>query len=485
MFKQKNNSTEKRFLTNLFSFIKENTNEDDRFVLAISGGSDSMVLLDVFQNLKKTHPLKFCVANLDHRIRNESIEEQQWLKKYCEENRIPFYAESIDIKAKKCILGAKTSLEQLARDERYKLLNKVKKTYNAKWIVMAHHQDDLLETFFLRLIRGTGLNGINTMNRIEGDILRPFLSYSKEDISAYIKEKGLFFFKDFTNEDTRFLRNKIRQRLIPFLLNEFGTEVKDIFIRDLENLKNADRVLCEMIDQVLQKAHFSSNSVEISLEHLRYKSLSYLRELLIRMYQKWHGSPVGLTKKKVEDICLKLSEEGDFEITISHSVRFLRSNDIVGFDKSTKNNQKSENRQIMLGEDFKKKLEEKNVINLVLDLFNQDEVICFELLPYEREKTFALSADNCIAYLDYDKVQLPLKIRFWKEGDRIKPLGMKNFKRISRLMTDAGIKKYAKRKQLILENGKHDIIWCMGLRISEDYKITPNTVRCLKIIYNV
>ena len=106
-------------------------------------------------------------------------------------------------------------------------------------------------------------------------------------------------------------------------------------------------------------------------------------------------------------------------------------------------------------------------------------------MSYEQEKSFCKSAGNDNAYLDYDKVQFPLKIRLWRDGDRIKPLGMEEFKRISRLMTNAGIKKYAKRKQLILENGKHDIIWCMGLRISEDYKITPNTVRCLKIIYNI
>jgi len=485
MFKQKNNSIEKRFLMNLFSFIKENTNENDRFVLAISGGSDSMVLMDVFQKLAKIQPLGFCVANIDHQIRKESSEEQQWLKKYCEKNKIPFYAETVNIKVIKRSLGAKKSLEQLARDERHTLLNKVKKTFNAKWIVTAHHQNDLLETFFLRLIRGTGLNGINTMNSVEGDILRPFLSYSKHDICVYIKEKELIFFKDITNEDTRFLRNKVRHRLIPFILDEFGTEVKDIFIRDLENLKNADRVLCEMMGQDLQKAHFSSNSVEINQEHLRHKSVSYLRELFIRMYQQWYGSPVGLTNKKVEDICSRLSEKGDFEITISRSVRFLRSNDFVGFDKNMKVIQKSENHEVLLGEDFKKKLEKKNVINLDLDLFNQDETVCFQLLSYEQEKSFCKSAGNDNAYLDYDKVQFPLKIRLWRDGDRIKPLGMEEFKRISRLMTNAGIKKYAKRKQLILENGKHDIIWCMGLRISEDYKITPNTVRCLKIIYNI
>ncbi|MEA1883217.1 MAG: tRNA lysidine(34) synthetase TilS [Thermotogota bacterium] len=483
MQKQENNTIEERFLKNLFSFIKENTNKEDKFVLAISGGSDSMVLLDLFQVFSKKYPITFCVANVDHRIRKESSEEQLWLKKLCEEQKMPFYAESVDIIKMKRNLGAKTSLEELARDERQKMLKKIKKDYNAQWVITAHHQDDLLETFFLRLIRGTGLNGINTMNSVDGFYLRPLLSYSKEEIVAYSKEKGLFYFNDQTNDDTRFLRNKIRHRLIPYFTNEFGNEVKDVLIRDIENLKNADRALSELINKVLLKAKYSSNKVEIHQKHLQDKSPSYLRELFIRMYQKWHGSPAGLTKKKVEDICLKFLKEGDFEITISHAIRFLRSNDIVGFDKNVHYLQKSKKQQILLGEDFKKELEKKNILTLDIDLLVQRGSVCFQLLSFGNNIAFGKTLVNKCAYLDYEKIKFPLIIRFWKGGDRIKPIGMENFKRVSRLMTDARIKKYAKRKQLIMENGKHDIIWCMGLRISEDYKITSSTVRYLKVIY--
>jgi len=483
MGKKNNNTIEERFLKNLFSFIKENTNKEDKFVLAISGGSDSMVLLDLFKTFSEKYPIQFCVANVDHRIRKESSEEQQWLKKYCEERKIPFYAETVDIKEMKRNLGAKTSLEELAREERQKKLKKIKNDYNAQWVITAHQQDDLLETFFLRLIRGTGLNGINTLNSVDGFYLRPLLVYSKEEIMVYSEEKDLFYFKDQTNDDTRFQRNKIRHHLIPYFTKEFGREVKEVLVRDLENLKNADRALSELIDQDLQKAKFSPNSCEINQKHLRHKSLSYLRELLIRMYQKWHSSPKGLTKKKVDDICLKLLEKGDFEITISHAIRFLRSNDMVGFDKNKAYLQKSKKQKILLGEDFKKELEKKNVITLDIDFFVRGKSLRFQLLSFENDVAFKQILGNKDTYLDYEKIEFPLILRFWNEGDRIKPLGMKNFKRVSRLMTDARIKKYAKRKQLIMENGKHDIIWCMGLRISEDYKITSSTVRYLKVVY--
>ncbi|MFP4460595.1 MAG: tRNA lysidine(34) synthetase TilS, partial [Thermotogota bacterium] len=449
------------------------------------GGPDSMVLLDLFLSLKNFQPFQFCVANVDHKIRKESSFEQKWLKGFCENKSIVFYGEEVDIKGIKKSIGSKMSLEELARKERYKILKKLKEDYCAKWVVSAHHKDDLLETFFLRLLRGTGLNGINSLNKVEGYFLRPLLSYFKEEIMCYTREKDLHYFQDHTNEDTQFLRNRIRHNLIPFLKNEFGDEIQQVLVRDIENLKNADRVLTDIVKSDIQKASFSEVSVEINQKVLVYKSLSYQREFLLRLYQNWVGSPVGLTSNKLENICLKLLEKGDFEITITDSIRFLRSNDRIGFSKMNEKFQKLIKQQILLGEDFKKKLESKNVITVGLEFYDHKESVQFQLQSNTKEGVSDKNFDKNVAYLDYDAIQFPLTIRLWKEGDRIKPFGMRCFKRISRLMTDAGIKKYAKRKQLILENGKHDIIWCMGLRISEDYKIIPNTVRCLKIIYNV
>src|SRR6056297_2202883 len=144
MHEQKNTKVEKRFLENLFSFLKKNTQKDDGFVLAVSGGPDSMVLLDLFLSLNELFPIQFSIANIDHKIRKESAYEQRWLKAFCEKREINFYSEVVDIKAIKTTLGAKMSLEELARTERHRILKKIKDKCRAKWVVSAHHKDDLL-----------------------------------------------------------------------------------------------------------------------------------------------------------------------------------------------------------------------------------------------------------------------------------------------------------------------------------------------------
>ncbi len=483
MDEQKNTRKEKRFLEDLFSFIKENTKKEDKFVLAISGGADSMVLLDLFLTLSQKNPISFCVANLDHKIRKESANEQQWLSSFCAEKGIRFYGQRADIKALKSSMGATASLEELARNERYRLFKKIKQEFQAKWVVTAHHKDDLLETFFLRLLRGTGLNGINTLNKVDRSFLRPLLGYFKEELLNYAKERNLFYFEDYSNKDTQFLRNRIRHKMIPFLLKEFGESVKEILVRDIDNLKNADRVVTEIVNKDIQKARFTNDSVTISQHFLKDKSQSYLYEFLIRLYQKWNRTPSGLTGVKLDNICRRVMETGDFEITISDDIRFLRSNKIIGFDRRVQKKEKREKKIIMLGEQLQKKLEANNVITLGLNLFDSGKSVKLMLQTGSFKKNFKPTEASHTAFIDYDLIQFPLCIRLWNEGDRIKPLGMSCYKRVSRLMTDEGIKKYNKRRQLILENGKHDIIWCMGIRISEDYKITPSTVRCLKIIY--
>jgi len=481
MNEQTNTTLEKRFSENLFSFIKEHTLQSDKFVLAISGGMDSMVLLDLFLALREQTEISFCVANVDHGIRAESVQEQQWLKSFCEKKDVLFFPATIDVKKIKQQAGAKQSLEQVAREERLRVLQIIKNKYQGNWVVTAHHRDDLLETFLLRLLRGTGLNGINTLNDCQGDYLRPLLKYYKEQLRIYARNKNLFYFEDRTNHDTRFLRNKIRHQLIPMLAQEFDPSIKDVLVRDMENLKQADQIISTMMEKNMQQAFFSENSCRISNCHLLNQSQAYLHEFLLRLYQKWHQSPIGLTSDKLHQISNRLNEHGDFEITITKDIRFLRSNEMVGFDQQTKRPEEQQKIRVILNDHFKTNLEEKNVITVNLDGLCPGKFLIFNLSQRSFSEISEQSRGEKIAFVDYDRLSFPLTIRFWQASDRIKPLGMEENKRVSRLLTNAGIKKYQKRKQLILENGKHDIIWCMGMRLSNDYKITPLTKRYLRI----
>ncbi len=481
MNEQTNTNLEKRFSENLFSFIKEHTFQSDKFVLAISGGMDSMVLLNLFLTLREQMSLSFCVANVNHGIRPESVQEQEWLKAFCEKKDVLFFSATIDVKMLKQQAGAKRSLEQVAREERLQALQNIKKAYQGNWVVTAHHRDDLLETFLLRLLRGTGLNGINTLNAVQGIYLRPLLEFYKVQLRTYAQANNLFYFEDLTNKDTRFLRNKIRHLLIPLLEKEFDRGVKEVLVRDMENLKQADQIISEMMEKDMQQAFFSEHSCGISNYHVLNRSQAYLHEFLLRFYQKWHHSPIGLTSDKLHQISKRLKIPGDFEITITKDICFSYSNERLGFVRQMKLSEEPEKKSLVLNDHFKKKLEKKNVITVNLDQLIPGMSLVFNLCRDAISDIPKKNLSEMMAFVDYDRLSFPLIIRFWQAGDRIKPLGMKESKRVSRLMTNMGIKKHQKRNQLILENGKHDIIWCMGMRLSEDFKITQMTKSYLRI----
>jgi len=477
MQKDYNKQIVERFEMNLFSFISEYTEKQDRFLLAVSGGMDSMVMLDLFERLSEKTGICFCVANMDHRIRKESEFEQSWLREYCREKSIPFFEKRMDIPQLKEKAGARQSVEQIAREQRYEFFTDVRKTFGADWILTAHHRDDLLETFLLRLLRGTGLNGLSILNKVERPFLRPLIDFWRNEIECYCGMRGLHYFEDETNADEKYMRNRIRKRLIPFICESFGETSKDILIRDLNNLKSSAVVIDEYLSDFMKKCTFSEKSVSFDEEVIKERSDAFIGEWLIRLYQRWNGSPIGLTNLKIRDIISRLRVSGDFEITISEEISFFRGGRILSFGRLTGLPAKVTEETI----DFtlKNELLKKNVIYFNLDAFHSGRKLVLELID---DVDFDQIQGEAV-YVDFDKLDFPLTIRFWREGDRFKPLGMKHYKRISRFFTDRGITKFEKREQLILEGVKHDIICCIGLRSSEDYRVNRETVKILKIEY--
>jgi tRNA(Ile)-lysidine synthase len=478
MKKKQNKTIVERFETNLFSFISEYIEKKERFVLAVSGGMDSMVMLDLFESLKEKQGVEFCVANLDHCIREESQSEQQWLKEYCLQKAIPFYSKRVDVLNYKIKNGAKYSVEEIARDERYQFLNEAKEAFDSNWILTAHHKDDLLETFLIRLLRGTGVNGLDVLNRTDSPFMRPLINFWREEIEEYVKFKELYYFEDESNKDEKYLRNRVRRKLIPFISSEFGDVSKTILIRDLTNIKSSGRLIEEYLQQYISQCEFSEEEITFNASLFADKSEDFIKEFLIRVYQKWNGSPIGLSRQKINDIYSRIKCKGDFELSIIEEIKFLRIDKCLKFKASCESASSYKKWEFVF--DFKKELIEKNVFYLNSDKFNPGYLLAFELM---RDTTEIDKTKKNVVYLDFEKLRFPVKLRFWREGDKFRPLGMCNKKRLSRFFTNEGISKFKKREQLIMEDVKHDIICCIGLRCSEDYKVTKKTRSVLKIEY--
>ncbi|NGX56625.1 MAG: tRNA(Ile)-lysidine synthase [Candidatus Anoxychlamydiales bacterium] len=233
-------------LNSVKSFLKEKLNKNDKVLLALSGGSDSSCLFDILYKLKDELNFHLHVANIDHSFRKESANESHSLKNLMNEKNISFHFKKLNIEKK-------SNIEEQFRNERYLFFKETCKKINCNILITAHHKADLLETVLKRVLEGSNLHNIYSMTKDlkidEMTILRPFLDISKKNILDYLKINHISYFKDYTNEDTYYLRARFRKKIVPFLeenfqknifdsiysISKYSYELNDYLFRKLQN----------------------------------------------------------------------------------------------------------------------------------------------------------------------------------------------------------------------------------------------------------
>ena len=243
-----------------------------KYVVAVSGGVDSMVLLDILANFQ------LIVAHFNHGIRPDSKEDEEFVRKKAEGYQLPF-----EVGYGK--LGPKAS-EDHARNARYKFLNQIRRKYNAGAIITAHHQDDLIETAILNIIRGTGRRGLTAITE-NPDIMRPMLHWSKKDILTYAQGHKLEWREDPTNKDERYLRNYIRRRIVPKLSDARRQQ----FLQKIQKLGTTNRIINQEIENLSQKlvkgkAIDRTGFIALPAEIAREVLMHFLRQNNIRDFDK-------------------------------------------------------------------------------------------------------------------------------------------------------------------------------------------------------
>ncbi|NCU33393.1 MAG: tRNA lysidine(34) synthetase TilS, partial [Candidatus Moranbacteria bacterium] len=285
---------DERFHRNLSLFLEKEIPSDSSFVLAVSGGIDSMVLLDLFSGFVREKGVNACVAHMNHGIRAESDEEYEFVEAASKKNGLRFYGCKKDIPylLKNSYRGR--SPEECARDVRRSFLESVKDEFHGDYIVTAHHKDDLLETFIMRLIKGTGINGITGMRKTDGHILRPLMDFWRNDIENYAFLKKIEYREDKTNYDVDYLRNLIRIRTVPYLRESFGDSVKDVLIRDWDNLSAVDEFIdYYYLEDFKKKCEIKTDECHVFFCDVVKYPAAVRREYLLRLYRDWNGSVFG------------------------------------------------------------------------------------------------------------------------------------------------------------------------------------------------
>lgn len=422
-----------------------------KVIVGLSGGMDSMVLLDILTLLGYSCLAAHCNFHLRG---EESNRDEIFVKKWCKSIDIPFT--SINFDTNQYASDLKISIEMAARELRYNWFETLRRHYQANCIAVAHHKDDSVETVLLNLIRGTGIKGLTGISPKNGYVVRPLLCISRSEIEKYILERDIPYVTDSTNSEDLYLRNSIRLNVIP-LLETLNPSVKDTIYRTSKNVTEAEKVYSESIQKTIKKV-FNNNKIDINELRQTASPRSVLFEIL---------TPYNFTPSTIEDI----SESID---SISGKIFFSDSNS---------NFEKKKYRLIKDRNSF--------LLDVVNDIYNENEMYLIE--EGTSEINFPVSIkireissptdiiyNSHFLYIDADKIKYPLVLRKWRSGDWFIPFGMKGKKKLSDYFTDRKFSLKDKENVWLLTY-ENDIVWIVGERNDNRFKITENTKKIIFI----
>ena len=419
-----------QFITEKSLFIRE-----DKLILGISGGADSVCLMHVFLELGYSFELAHCNFNLRG---EESDADEYFVKDLAKEHQLKIHVKQFDT----LVYAAenKISTQMAARDLRYAWFEKLRIKSSAKYLAIAHHANDDVETFFINLVRGSGLKGFLGIKEKNNAIVRPLLSVSRLEIEQYLKDRGLVFREDSSNASVKYLRNKIRHELIP-LLAQMNPSIQQTVKDEMRILDGVAQIYASKVEEVRKDLTQEKNGI-VQLEISALLALNPLHSYLYELLSAYGFYAVEAISKALQ------GQSGKQFFSSTHQLVVDRENIFISL--LNKENEVFE-------------ITEKT-ISLVHPLEINFKVMADKTIIY----------DNNIAQLDVEKLKFPLTLRKWKQGDKFMPLGMKKFKKLSDFFIDSKFSIIDKQEQWLLCSGV-DIVWVLGCRIDERYKLESNT----------
>ncbi|MBO8159757.1 tRNA lysidine(34) synthetase TilS [Thermosyntropha sp.] len=438
---------------------------EEKVVLGLSGGPDSMALLHVLKGLEERLNFSLFAAHLNHGIRKEADDEARFVEDYCREMGVPVYIRRVDIK--KIAQTSRKTLEEAGREERYRFFREIKEQIGTGRIATAHHQDDLAETVLHHMIRGTGIRGLRGIMPVNGDVIRPFLCVSKSEILDYLEENKIPYCIDVSNYEKTYTRNRIRNELIPYLENNFNPRIRESLgqLADIARIENdfLERETENNWDKVLKC--WEDNRIVLDISFLNNLHLALKRRIIMKALREIRsGSEENINIKDVQSVIGLLSKAG--------------SSKVIHLSGDVKVNKSYEELIFMVGN--------QPVISYCYEAFIPGEVYIPELKQAYKLEVVSLEEASKIsaeAKLDYGKIRFPIFIRSRQKGDVFRPAGLKGSKKIKDFFIDEKIP-VNERDKIPLIASYDEIYAILGIRVSEICAITSGTEKVLVIKKN-
>lgn len=438
----------------------------DRVIVGVSAGVDSMVLLHILNNLCQDFSLSLIIAHLHHGLRPEESEREAILVQR-ESARLGLPFEFRQVHVKEFQKSGRFSLQDAARKVRFQFFHDLLKKYAGGKIALGHHADDQVETVLLRLLRGSGLKGLKGMLPIrEGRVIRPLLEVWKEEIEAYAQECSIPYLTDSSNLNADYLRNQIRLKLIPLIEQDYQSGFRRAILRTSTLLRAEN----DFIEREAEKAYRNiAHEEEIGFKFSAYRSLHpaiqwrVLQKALEKADVESHTdesgwSDVSLIARRLHQLPASLLLE------LSHGLCLEKRYDTVLFKRGRPN----------------------PILPLEVELHvpgrTNIKEIEREVVVEEKEwdGSEPVHESRSVAFLDYERIELPLTMRNFRPGDRFQPMGVKGTQKLKEFFIDRKVPKFERPSIPLLISNK-EIAWVVGYRIDERFKVTPHTQKVLRV----
>jgi tRNA(Ile)-lysidine synthase len=422
-------------------------NPSEKVLLAVSGGKDSVLMTHLFNDAG----FNFGIAHCNFKLRaDESEEDERFVKNLSLALGVPYYHTNFD--TEKVAKANEVSIQMAARDLRYNWFKTIRNNFDYDYIAVAHHQSDTTETILLNLVRGTGIAGLHGILPKRDKLIRPLLFLNREEIDGIVNACQLPFREDSSNSSTKYARNKLRLEVIP-KLKELNPTLEDTFERNSRRFKELEAFLNIEIEalrnNLFQPA--DNGNIRIKLEDLKklkpqmlllyelFKPYNFSETVLKDLTSAWDGQPGKIFESPTHHLLL------DREFLILNKITETNSDATLIHQGET----------IVTWNTLKLTIEEKHI----------------------KEGDIFGSSDQ--AFFDSELLQFPLKLRHWLKGDYFYPFGMTGKKKLSDFFTSLKIPLTEKNQIGVLENGNGDILWVVGYRTDDRYKVTSHTKNLL------
>ena len=437
----------------------------DTVVVGVSGGPDSVCLLDVLYELKGALRLNLIVAHYDHGLRpHEDKKETLFVKQLAKRYGVVFVCEESQE-----LRPGIPSPEETARNLRYNFLENTRKKFSAERIALGHNMDDQAETVIMRLIRGSGVSGLAGIPPIRGEaIIRPLIECTREEILSYLTQKGLQWMVDSSNLQPDYLRNKVRLEVMP-LLKKYQPRISQVISQTAEILRKEDLWLEQQAEKWMSELVTEKGDGYVTIRLSQFIGVpEALRARIVRgLIRSVKGNLRRITSHHIKAVChLADSSKAQGKVQLPDGISVIKTYHVLEISSA---------RQIQ--KEFCYYIEGPGVVTLPFKglRISVEEMDVSKPLP-------RLDESRWTAFFDGHKVNFPLTVRNFRPGDRFVPLGMKGHKKLKDFFIDLKIP-WSVRKTLPILLAGDEIIWVCGLRINDRFKVDSNTEKILRISF--